>query len=93
MNIHFQIVAELAAIDFVILVLIRRVRRARATGDKRLFLPAAIAFAGFLVNAAPLICSPEIAVAPITMGGLALLLLSTSDKTVDFRSGTEVRHL
>jgi hypothetical protein len=85
------VVAELILIDGAIFALFRRLRRARAEGSRRLFLALTVALMGLLVHAAPFVCSADVAIAPITLGGLALVQLAMSDETVSFRTGATVR--
>ena len=79
MNETFKLAAELIFFDSALFVIYRRIRYSHSKGDGRLFYPAAVALIGFLINAAPFVCSVHMAVAPVTVGGIALIGLTVSD--------------
>jgi hypothetical protein len=84
MNESYQLIAELIFFDAVLFSVYRRIGRARANGDRRSFYPFTVTLIGFLINAAPFACGTHMAIAPITVGGFALFVLSGSERAGAF---------
>jgi hypothetical protein len=79
MNETFDLVARLVIFDFVLFKIYRGISESRAKGDRRIFYPASVVLIGLLGNTAPLVCSVHMALAPVTVGGIALVVLLMSD--------------